>query len=244
MTVVIEFLKSVMAESFEDRVAIFLALGVIFTMLILIPLAAILHSAFPKQTTIGFSYEFHARKQNSKGYTAEQLAEMILKYGGATDTRVVSSGEEWGHSFEPELNVVELSKPFYGQKDMRSICAAVHECGHALQYCEDESSSRFYASRGFTTIPMALFALIFAVFFILIFAGKINIITGAIFVAAIILCVLIPRLIKIPYEKDASRRAVEVLEEHDVFDSEEITIIRKMLKNEWHDRPPNSGGEY
>lgn len=205
----------------------------------LIPVAILLYILFPDKFVIGFNYQLHAREDNSRGLTSEELAEMILKYGGMSYVNVVESEDEWGHSYEPDMNMVVLSKPFYGKKNMRAICAAIHECGHALQQNDNLPFARFFGGKGYMALSAAMFLVTLALCSMIQAATGLFMGAFVSFFIALVLSMVIPRLIKRPYEHDASRRAIEVLEEHSVFSSDEMTIIRKMLKKEYHDAPPN-----
>lgn len=224
----------------SDSFIVFLIVAPCLLAFALMPAAIVLHIFFPDKFVFGFNYALNAKKQNSRGYTSEQLAEMILKYGGVSDVSVLKSEDEWGHSFEPDMNAVVLSKPFYGKSDMRSVCAAVHECGHALQHHDNQPTASIFNGKSYKVFFSVMLLVIIALFFIA--KAYISITPGVfvIFIFALLLCTFLPNLIKRPYEHDASSRAVELLEEHAVFDSEEITIIRKMLKKQWHDPAPDT----
>lgn len=228
------------AESFEDKLSSGILTFTAIIMFVVLPLGIVLYLKNPEKFTIGFDYGKHFGKANSRGITSERLARLILRYSDISDVAVekktaAAARFRRDHNYDSAEKKITLAQDVYGDDTMYAICAAVHECGHAIQHSENYlpvklfNNSRVKIAAAvllglifictFLSIPFGFsFSWIFTILFVIVFAGM-----------------TCPEKINARYERDANKRAVKVLEDHAIFGDDELEVIRKMLKKAPHD---------
>lgn len=190
---------------------------VIFLAILILPILA--------QLLVKGTFEKYSRVKNSRGLTAEQAARMILDSNGLYHIRVEHTPGNLSDHFSPVENVVRLSDAVYGRSSVAAIGVAAHECGHACQHAEMYAPivirskivpavnicSRFW----YMTFILGL---AFSAFRFLIYVGIV-----------MFLAVIIFQLVTLPTELDASKRALQTLENDGILEFNEVPMARKVL---------------
>lgn len=161
---------------------------------------------------------------SSRGLTGAQAASEVLRYYGINDVRIEHVSGELTDHYDPKDNVIRLSNEVYNSTSVASIGVACHEAGHAAQYAQGYSPVKLrtviYPACSIGSkigIPLAIIGLMIR-FDFLVTLG----------IAFFGLAVLF-QIITLPVEFNASRRALKVIDEIGVLQSEELLGARKVL---------------
>ena len=159
-----------------------------------------------------------------RGLTGAQAANEVLRFYGINDVKIERVSGELTDHYDPKANVIRLSDKVYNSTSVASIGVACHEAGHAAQYAQGYVPVKFRSviypacSVGSKIgIPMAILGLIFS-FNFLVTLGI------AFFGLAVFF-----QLVTLPVEFNASRRAVKVIDEMGILQTEELKGTKKVL---------------
>ena len=169
-------------------------------------------------------YKKYARVRSRSGMTGAQIAMEILRRNGITDVAVAHVNGNLTDHYDPRTKVVNLSDATYNSPSVAAIGVAAHECGHVCQHqygylpLKIRTAIVPAASIGSKAgIPIILLGMLFS------FPGLITI---GIWVFS--LAVLF-QVVTLPVEFDASRRALAMLDEYGMLDTEELSLSKKVL---------------
>jgi len=172
------------------------------------------------------TFEKYSFQSVSSGHTAEQVARMILDSKGLQSTEIEHISGNLTDHYDPTANVVRLSDSVYGKSNLSAIGIASHECGHAFQYAESYKPIVIRSKIvPVTNICSKLWCWIFllGLFIFDTFPALVYIGIG------MFTAVLFFQTVTLPTEFNASRRAVEILRNELILDSEEIPAVKKVL---------------
>ncbi len=191
------------------------------TWLILIPglLLSMLASSLVNGT-----YRKYAKVRANSGITGAQMAQEMLRQGGAGDVRVEPVAGQLTDHYDPRDRVLRLSEGVYGSDSVAALGIAAHETGHALQHHEEYAPlilrTNIVPAISLTSnaaVPLFMLGLILS-FQPLLWIGIIC------FAAALVFS-----LITLPVEFNASSRAVHALEAGGFLTGEENRGAKKVL---------------
>lgn len=191
------------------------------TILLLIP--AMLF-AFYAQSRISSTFNKYLRVRNSNGYTGYQIARRILDSEGLENVHIEMAQGRLTDHYDPRARVLRLSNEVYNGSSLASAGVAAHECGHAIQHQEEYAP---LAVRN-TIAPVAMFGSRASMFFILagFLFGAMRLFEVGILLFAVAVAF---QIITLPVEFDASKRAISLLESHNLVATEEIAPAKKVL---------------
>lgn len=171
------------------------------------------------------SFRKYSQVFSQRGIRAEQAAEMILRGAGIQDVSVQRISGNLTDHYDPRSKILRLSDSVYGSSSVSAIGVAAHECGHAIQH------ARGYAPLAIRSaiVPVVNFASRISMPLILI-----GLILGYLQLAQIgvilFSAVLIFQLVTLPVEFNASRRALNILEDSNILYGDENTGARRVLR--------------
>lgn len=160
---------------------------------------------------------------NKKGYTGTDVANIILAESGIRDVRVQEIGGDLTDNYNSGNKTLNLSQATAHSQSVAAIGVAAHECGHAVQ----DQVNYFPLKLRSLLVPAANIGA--TISFPLIMAG---VFFGQFLINIGIVCfslALIFQLVTLPVEFNASSRALNILKEKNVLDSEELGMARKVL---------------
>lgn len=167
----------------------------------------------------------YSRVRNMSGITGSEAARRILNNEGLYNVQIECLRNQRGDHYDPRTNTVRLSYDNYNGISVTAVGVAAHECGHAIQHAKD------YA-------PLSIRSALVPVVNIGSRLGLPIIILGVILswnqtliqigIWAFALSVLF-QLITLPVEFNASRRAVQKVEEYGLLSAQENTGCKKVL---------------
>lgn len=190
-----------------------------FLVLILPALAFSLYAQYRVWST----YHKYAQEQSASGLTAAQAARRLLDRAGVPTVRIEAVPGQLTDHYDPRTKTLRLSAP--ESRSVAAIGVAAHEAGHALQDAHGYAPLMLRSAM----VPVANFGSMLAIplFFIglitslpaLMWAG-ILFFAGAVFFT----------LVTLPVEFDASRRAVQILQESGtIVAKSELAAVQKVL---------------
>ncbi len=178
---------------------------------------------------VNATFKRYSNVRNSRGITAAQAARQILDNNGLYQVRIERVSGSLTDHFDPTSNVVRLSDSVYDSTSVASIGIAAHECGHAVQHATDYGPIRLrQAVIPITNIGSRLWYIIFIIGLAL--AG--SALGRGMLALSIILfsLVVIFQLVTLPVEFNASRRALNTLEQYNILEQDELRQSAKVLR--------------
>lgn len=177
------------------------------------------------QFKVKSTYAKYNKIRNVRGLTGAAAADMVLKACGIYDVSIVPIQGKLTDNYNPKNKVLSLSKDnFYGDT-IAAVGVACHEAGHAVQHATDYSPIKLRSALvpvcniGSTIgIPLAI------VGYILGFSPLISV--GL----ALYSLIAIFQFVTLPVEFNASRRAIQAIEDRGLLYDNEIDSARKVLK--------------
>ena len=169
-------------------------------------------------------YKKYAKIRSMSGLTGAQAAMEILRRNGITDVAVVHVGGELTDHYDPRTKTVNLSDSTYGSNSVAAVGVAAHECGHVLQHYNAYLPLKIRTA----IVPVANIGSKAGIPIIILgmFLSLSPLITIGIWVFS--LAVLF-QVVTLPVEFNASRRAMEMLQEYGILGHEEVADSRKVL---------------
>lgn len=186
------------------------------------------------QSKVSWNYSKYGKIMSKKGYTASQVARVILDSAGLYDYKIQKIGGKLTDNFNPKTKTVSLSVDVYDSSSVASLGIACHEVGHALQYAENYAPIKIRnVLVGVSNVTSKLLWPIIVMGFIFSFLvyiepyGQILLWCGIIFFTL----TMIIDLVTLPVEYNASKRAKKILQSSEICDSEEMVGVNKVLNS-------------
>jgi len=201
--------------------------------IILILLLFLFLLVFSSKKRIVKTYNRYIRIDNKHNITGKQLAFFAKEKLKLTNLKFALTKQKLGDAYNYKYKTLILSEEVCNTASLASITIVAHEIGHACQH--NENSSLFNA-----TILMNKLTRLTSVFiFPLLICGLLFnfikypsdnlgiillIISGCLF-----LIQFLSKLLNIPLEYNASRRALKFLKSNDILSASEIFRAKKLL---------------
>ena len=178
---------------------------------------------------VNSTFKKYSDQYSRRNITGADAAQRVLRANGVTGVRIERVSGKLTDHYDPRSNVIRLSDSVYDSTSTAAIGVACHEAGHAVQYAQDYAPIKFRAA----IIPITNIGSKLAIPLILI-GLLLSFLESAsyFFVYAGIACFglsLIFQLVTLPVEFNASRRAMEAIENTDILTQEEQVGARKTL---------------
>ena len=183
------------------------------------------------QHKVNSTYRDYSTMPTQNGETADSVARRILDSADLQDIQLKQVNGHLTDYYHHKKKEIGLSASVYGNTTVAAIAVATHEVGHAIQY----KQKSIFAIAKRVLVPICnigtyLMWPLIVIGLILIF-GEIST-TGDIFLYVGIgifgLSTLIS-LITVPLERDASRRAIKILQSSNAMTEEELIGAKKVL---------------
>ena len=176
------------------------------------------------QNRVNSTFSRYAKVHNLRGLTGAQAAEAVLRANGVTNVGIEYVSGKLTDHYDPRTNVIRLSSSVYSSTSVASVGVAAHEAGHAVQYAVGYSPIKLRAAiipltqAGATAaFPLILLGLVLN-FGALIYVG----------IAAFALSTVF-QLVTLPVELDASRRALQTIQQNGLLTADEYPMAKKTL---------------
>lgn len=175
---------------------------------------------------VNSTYRKFDKVMNRKGYTATDVARLILQDSGIHNVGVQQISGDLTDNYNSSMKILSLSQTVADSRSVAAIGVAAHECGHAVQ------DQKHYAplKLRIALVPVVNFGAKISIPLILI---------GAIFFSATPALVTIGlwcfaltflfQVVTLPVEFNASKRALAILSDNHILDDDELAMARKVL---------------
>lgn len=178
---------------------------------------------------VNSTFKRYSQQQSVRRLTGAQAAQRVLFGNGVRDVRIERVSGNLTDHYDPKTNVIRLSDSVYDSTSTAAIGVACHEAGHAVQYAQHYAPIKLRAA----IIPITNFGSRLAMPLILLgflLSAFASFSYGLVYLG--IACFglsLVFQLITLPVEFNASRRALQAIEQSDLLTEEEMKGARKTL---------------
>ena len=158
--------------------------------------------------------------------TGKEVAEKMLRDNGILDVKVISTKGQLTDHYDPANKTVNLSETVYNQANVAAAAVAAHECGHAIQHDKAYAPLKLRSA----LVPAVSFSNKIVMWVIL--GGMLCVHTFPILLEigiALFALTTLFSVVTLPVEVDASRRAVNWLQEAGITDRETTEMASKAL---------------
>lgn len=193
----------------------------IYYLILVLPAVLIsLYAQFKVKNTFGK----YSTLQNQRGLTGAQVARKILDYNGLTSVMVRPTNGNLTDHYNSTDNTVNLSETVYNSTSVAALGVAAHETGHAIQHAKRYFPLKIRTAifpvvriSSSAAVPLAILGFITGLEFLINF--------GIILFSAVVLF----QLITLPVEFNASRRALNMMEQYNMLSTAENQDAKKVL---------------
>ena len=187
------------------------------------------------QARVNSAFKRYSQVRNRKNLTGAEAARRMLDFNGLQDVRINAIGGNLTDHYDPRNRTLNLSQSVYGVNSVAAVSVACHEAGHALQHAKG------YTPLGLrnSIVPAVNFAsrLAWPMIFIGIlllsvgsyemgYFGMLLLDIGIIGFAGVVVF----HAVTLPVEFNASRRAIDKMEELGLVAVEDIPGSKKVLR--------------
>ena len=176
------------------------------------------------QIMVSSRYKKYSNIDNDKKISGFEVARKILDKNGLNNLYIVETKGTMSDHYDPKRKTVRLSSEVFHGTSTAAIAIASHECGHAIQ---DKEGYMPMKLRSFI-FPIVSLGTKFAyvVLMIGLIANMLNFIWAGIMLVGL---GLIFQLITLPVEFDASKKALNELNENYLIHKSDIEGAKSML---------------
>ena len=180
-------------------------------------------------SNVNSTFKKFANQHSSRRITGAQAAQQVLSANGVGGVKIERVSGNLTDHYDPRTNVIRLSDSVYDATSTAAIGVACHEAGHAVQYAKNYAPIKLRAA----IVPVTNFASKLAMPLILLglvltFLESFSFTLVYVGIACFGLSVVF-QLITLPVEFNASRRAMQAIENADILTDAEQVGARKTL---------------
>lgn len=163
--------------------------------------------------------------------TGKEVAEKMLSSNRINDVQVISVAGQLTDHYNPVKKTVNLSADVYNGSNAAATAVAAHECGHAIQHATAYSMLTLRSA----LVPLQnISSKIINVVFIV---GMLGALVANLFPFDWVLYIIIAAyavitlfsLVTLPVEFDASKRALDWIEQHNIVTKQEYAMSKNAL---------------
>lgn len=206
---------------YYDSTYILLLPAIIFTMI--------------AQAKVNSAFRRYSKVKNRKNLTGAEAARRMLDYNGLHDVRINAINGNLTDHYNPKNRTLNLSSSVYGVSSVAAVSVACHEAGHALQHAKGYVPLKLrnsivpavnFASR--LAWPMIIIGILLlsAGSYEMGYFGMLLLDIGIIGFAGVVVF----HAVTLPVEFNASRRAIDKMEELGLVAAEDIPGSKKVLR--------------
>ena len=174
---------------------------------------------------VNSTFNRYSKQISTRGLTGREAALHVLSANGVTNVSIERVAGNLTDHYDPKANVIRLSASVYDSASTAAIGVACHEAGHAVQYAQNYAPIKLRAAIIPATnigsklaLPLILLGVLLGSSYTLIYLG-----------IGLFSLSLVFQLITLPVEFNASRRAMQAIEDTNILTSNELNGARKTL---------------
>ena len=180
-------------------------------------------------SNVNSTFKKYAKQLSSRRITGADAAQRVLSANGVRGVRIERVSGNLTDHYDPRANVIRLSDSVYDSTSTAAIGVACHEAGHAVQYADNYAPIKLRASIiPITNIGSKLAMPLILLGLVLSFMENFSYFFVYLGIACFGLS-LVFQLLTLPVEFNASRRAMQAIEESNLLTVEEQKGARKTL---------------
>ena len=178
---------------------------------------------------VNSTFKKYSRQLSSRSITGAEAAQRVLFANGVRGVRIERVSGNLTDHYDPRTNVIRLSDSVYSATSTAAVGVACHEAGHAVQYGQNYAPIKLRAAIiPVTNIGSKLSMPLILLGLVLSFMGDVSYFFIYLGIAAFGLS-LVFQLVTLPVEFNASRRAMDAIEQSGILTTEEQVGARKTL---------------
>lgn len=181
-------------------------------------------------SSVNSTFKRYSQQHSYRRITGADAAQRVLLANGVRGVRIERVSGNLTDHYDPRTNVIRLSDSVYDSTSVAAIGVACHEAGHAVQYAVNYAPIKLRAAIIPVTnigsklaIPLILLGILFSSL------GNLSYTIVYLGIACFGLS-LVFQLVTLPVEFNASRRAMQAIEEGNLLTEEEQRGAKKTLK--------------
>ena len=178
---------------------------------------------------VNSTFRKYSQQSSIRRITGADAAQRVLRANGVSGVNIQRVSGNLTDHYDPKTNVIRLSDSVYDSPSVAAIGVACHEAGHAVQYAQSYAPIKLRAAIIPVTnfgsrlaMPLILVGLLLSAFaemsYTLVYLG----------IACFGLS-LVFQLVTLPVEFNASRRAMQAIENSEILTEEEQRGAKKTL---------------
>lgn len=178
------------------------------------------------QVRVNSAFSKYSKIQNLHNLTGADAAQRVLATHGVSGVQIEHVAGKMTDHFDPRTNVIRLSDSVYGSTTIAAVGIAAHEAGHAVQHAQGYLPNKI---RG-VLVPLANVGS--RVSWILIIIGLFLplqydwvLYLGILFYALSVIFTIVT----LPVEFNASKRALQTIDDTNMLMGEEYAGAKKVL---------------
>ena len=186
---------------------------------------------FYAQAKVSSNFRRYSRIRNDRNLTGAQAARMVLDANGLRDVQIETVRGSLTDHYDPRGRVLRLSETVCNVNSVAAVSVARHEAGHALQHAQNYVPLKI--RNGIVPVVNLASNLCWPLAIIgIILLGNGSYIGDTLFNIAVIamLAVILFHAVTLPVEFNASRRALQQMEELGIVDDMELPGAKKVLR--------------
>lgn len=178
---------------------------------------------------VNSTFKRYSDQISARHITGAQAAQRVLAANGVTGVRIERVAGKLTDHYDPKSNAIRLSEQVYDSASTAAIGVACHEAGHAVQYAAHYAPIKLRAAIiPITNIGSKLAMPLILIGILITSFGNFSTVLIYLGIACFSLS-LIFQLITLPVEFNASRRAMQAINDVNILTEEEQTGARKTL---------------
>lgn len=178
---------------------------------------------------VNSTFKKYSNQYSMRRLTGADAARRVLSSHGVHNVRIERVSGNLTDHFDPKTNVIRLSDSVYDNTSTAAIGVACHEAGHAVQYAQNYGPIKLRAAIvPITNIGSKLAMPLILLGLLLSFLDNFSYTLVYVGIACFSLSVVF-QLVTLPVEFNASRRALQAIEDGQILTNEELMGARKTL---------------
>lgn len=180
-------------------------------------------------TMVNSRFKKYSKQLSSRRISGAEAARYVLMQNGVTNVRIDRVSGNLTDHYDPKNNVIRLSDDVYNSTSTAAIGVACHEAGHAVQYAQSYAPIKLRAAIiPITNIGSKLAMPLILLGILLNYLGDFSYAFVYVGIACFGLS-LVFQLVTLPVEFNASRRALQAIDEAGLLTQEERKGAKKTL---------------
>lgn len=178
---------------------------------------------------VNSTFNKYSQISSRRNITGMEACRRLLDSKGLYHVQIEAVSGKLSDHYDPRTNVIRLSSDVYSRTSCAAIGVACHEAGHAIQYAEKYAPIKFRnAIIPITNIGSKLAMPLVFIGLALSYASEYF---AFLAYAGVILFtfVVLFQLFTLPTEFNASKRALDAIDEYRILEGEELQASKKVL---------------